>query len=218
MTKKNYHHGDLAAELLKNARQLIDAGQALTMRKVAAMSGVSATAAYRHFADKEALLAGVLENAFYELAEQLEAARLNSDNPIDGFFNVGRGYIRFAVENPNCYQLLFSPACKKLMHPDLLAAGQQAFQVVLTAAEACHEKHLLGKRRPQDIAMIGWVNVHGLVSLYLDGIFELVVDSDLATATDNLFSTLLQGIMPSSKDFISQAVSASIQRQLKKKS
>ncbi len=62
MTKKTYHHGDLAAELLKNARQLIDAGQALTMRKVAAMSGVSATAAYRHFTDKEALLAGVLEN------------------------------------------------------------------------------------------------------------------------------------------------------------
>ncbi len=104
------------------------------------------------------------------------------------------------------------------MHPDLLAAGQQAFQVVLTAAEACHEKHLLGKRNPQDIAMVGWVNVHGLVSLYLDGIFELVVDSDLDTATDNLFSTLLQGITPSSKDFISQVVSASIERQLKKES
>ncbi len=167
MTKKTYHHGDLAAELLKNARQLIDAGQALTMRKVAAMSDVSATAAYRHFADKEALLAGVLENAFYELAAQLETARRDSDNPI-------------------------------------------------TAAEACHEKHLFGKRRPQDIAMVGWVNVHGLVSLYLDGMFELVVHSDLATATDNLFSTLLQGITPSSKDFISQAVSASIERRLKK--
>ncbi len=84
MTKKTYHHGDLAAELLKNARQLIDAGQALTMRKVAAMSGVSATAAYRHFTDKEALLAGVLENAFYELAAQLEAARRDSDNLMSG--------------------------------------------------------------------------------------------------------------------------------------
>ncbi len=90
MTKKTYHHGDLAAELLRNARQLIDAGHALTMRKVAAMSGVSATAAYRHFADKEALLAGVLENAFYELAAQLETARRDNDNPIDSFFNVGR--------------------------------------------------------------------------------------------------------------------------------
>lgn len=205
---KPYHHGDLRTALITTARQLIEHGGSshLTMRRVAEEVGVSSAAAYRHFSDREALLAAVLQQVFNELGNAMRVARKAQKNPLQGFFATGYAYMDFALAHPKVYRVLFSEECKMVMHPTLLDAGKAAFNEVHQAAIDCADAGLLSSRDPIEVAMAGWVNVHGLASLHLDGVFALVVPLDIQAATRSLFETLIDGVAPNAGDFISQQI------------
>lgn len=195
---QGYHHGDLRRALLLAARQLVDRGgsSALTLRAAAQQAGVSPAAPYRHFEDRDALLAAVLAEGFRELAATTDAARISALAPVDSYLAVGSAYLQFASEHPHLYRLMFGPECNKLQHPDLLEAGQEAFGVVLRAAHECTAAGLTGSRSPEDVAIAGWSVVHGLASLQTDGVLERVTQRPLPDVAQALFSILVEGVAP----------------------
>jgi len=195
---QGYHHGDLRRALLLAARQLVERGgtQALTLRAAAHQAGVSAAAPYRHFEDRDTLMASVLAEGFRELAAATEAARIAATSPVESYLAVGRAYLAFAAAHPRLYRLMFGSECNKLQHPELLDAGQDAFAVVLRAAQECAAAGAVGARTPEDVALAGWAMVHGLASLQVDDVLSRVVQRPLPDLAQAMFSILVEGIAP----------------------
>lgn len=195
---QGYHHGDLRRALLLAARQLVDQGgsYALTLRAAAQQAGVSPAAPYRHFEDRDALLAAVLAEGFRELAATTESARAAESTPIDSYLAVGRAYLQFADSHPQLYRMMFGPECNKLQHPDLLDAGQEAFGVVVRASQDCHDSGITGTHAVEDVAMAGWSVVHGLASLHADGVLGRITQRPLPDVAQSLFAILVNGVTP----------------------
>lgn len=197
-TPQGYHHGDLRRALLLAARGLVEDGgaAALTLRAAARLAGVSAAAPYRHFADRRALLAAVLTEGFRDLQAALQAARCAQADPVAAYLAVGRAYIAFADAHRQLYRLMFGVECNKLMYPVLLAAGQASFGEVLQAATDCQAAGLTGARSAGDVALAGWAVVHGIASLHVDGVLNMVTPHTLPQAADALLAILVEGIAP----------------------
>ena len=195
---QGYHHGDLRRALLIAARQMVEEGgsQALTLRGAAQRAGVSSAAPYRHFADRESLLAATMAEGFDELAAATDAARAAAPDPVQAYLAVGRAYLGFAAAHPLLYRLMFGVECNKPEYPELLAAGERAFGVVLQAARDCAEAGLIGTRAPEQVALAGWSMVHGLASLHVDGVLGLVLPMPLPDAAEALFQVLVEGVRP----------------------
>ncbi|WP_207537997.1 TetR/AcrR family transcriptional regulator [Sabulicella rubraurantiaca] len=148
---KPYHHGDLRAALLDAADSLLDAGGdgAVSLREAARIAGVSPTAAYRHFADKEALLAALAARHFAQFGAALGEAGLDAQ---------GIAYVRFALARPGRFRLMFGPLLARAKaHPELQAASSAAFDALTRAAGG------------KEAAIRAWALVHGLSHLLLDG-------------------------------------------------
>lgn len=196
--RERYHHGDLRRALLDAARHLLETGapRGVTLRAAAQAAGVSAAAPYRHFKDREALLAAVMTEGFIELAEATELARDEAPDPVSAYLAIGHAYLGFAVANPRLYRLMFGVECNKPGHPDLLAAEQRAFGVVMQAARDCAAAGVIGTRAPEHVALAGWTIVHGLATLHVDGALGVVLPMTLPDAAEALFSILIEGVEP----------------------
>ena len=125
-------------------------------------------APYRHFADKEALLAVVAEYGFRELAARLTAAAATAADPRAGLAALGVAYVFFACDQPSLFKLMFGPMIeKKSGHPALDEAGNACFNVLRQAVEAA--KFFDGDFDARDISLACWSLVHGLSALIVDG-------------------------------------------------
>ena len=172
---KTYHHGELSAALIAAALDLLASGgpETLSLRAVARRAGVSAMAPYRHYADKEALLAAVAAHGFAGLHAALQTAD-TAAAPGQALVLQAIAYVRFALANPALFRLMFGPR-QAGAHPALLAAGNTAYAVLAdrvaaeTPASADRDARVLGC----------WSLVHGLALLFLDGRI-----SDRIAATD----------------------------------
>jgi AcrR family transcriptional regulator len=156
--------GELAERLIAATLALLaDAGtDAISLRAVARAAGVSAMAPYRHFADKEALLAAVAAHGFAGLRDVLaQADSAASDG--DALVAQAVAYVGFALANPALFRLMFGPprACP---HPDLLDASNTAYGVLATRVAA------QAPPAARDTMALGcWAFVHGMALLHLDG-------------------------------------------------
>lgn len=176
--KMAYHHGDLRRALLQGALELLaEGGPAhLTMRAAAQRAGVSSAAPYRHFADKCAMLAAVAEEGFLAL-ERACVASLDGagDDPIENFWRRGVAYVRFAIEHPAHYRVMFGPEIPdKRSYQDLHLAAMAAYEALRTTLRACAAAGFFGEDEIELRATRAWALVHGLSSLYIDG--QLTVD------------------------------------------
>jgi AcrR family transcriptional regulator len=169
--RDQYHHGDLRQALLAAALRTIQKHgvQALTLRAVGKDLGVSQTALYRHFADKSALLAAVAREGFRLLRLALVAGRESAEG-LDGFQAMGEAYVRFAVENPSHYRVMFG-ADLALAEPDpeLEAEGAASFQVLVDALIELERAALIRPDPAQELARYVWAIVHGIAMLAIDG-------------------------------------------------
>lgn len=172
--KAGYHHGDLPRALVAAATQIIEAGDGarLTLRAAARAAGVSVAAPYRHFADREALLAATLAQGFDDLARRTDKARLAAGEPIAALIATGLAYVRFADAHPRLYRLMFGPECDKAAYPDLMQAGHAALEVLHRAVTDCRSSGLIGEADVQRVALAGWSLTHGLASLHVDGLLR----------------------------------------------
>jgi AcrR family transcriptional regulator len=176
--RKTYHHGDLRVALLDAADGLLDEGgvEAVSLREVARRTGVTATATYRHFADKESLLAALAVRGFEAFAMALQKSAAKSDNPLAA---MGQTYVRFALARPGRFRLMFGPAvADRDRHPELKAAVAQVTQGFGQAIQARPD---LGPA-PDVVALRLWSMIHGLSHLLLDGMLPGHDPDDLARA------------------------------------
>lgn len=166
-----YHHGALRAALLEGARsELHEVGWlALSLRSVARRAGVTHTAAYHHFADKNALLADVAVEGFQlldrRMAEAMDAA---GADPVDRLMAAAHGYIRMAAEDPAAYDLMFN-GCDTDVSAELQRTGAEPFRRLVAAVKAARDSAGITDDRLLDEAMLHWEVVHGLATLYRTG-------------------------------------------------
>lgn len=176
MARPNYHHGDLRATLLREATVMIREGgpEAMTLRKLAERSGVSRSALYHHFRDKNDLLCAIAADGFRQLEEMIERAQLAPDRNLPGSMrDFVHAYIRFATENPERYDLMFGRTIWKTGEPtDELR--QVAFRSFRRYAQRIEELRPAVPDRETSmlrIAQASWATLHGLCRLLIDGIY-----------------------------------------------
>jgi AcrR family transcriptional regulator len=166
MTAKNYHHGDLRAALIEAGLTLVEesGGDEVALREVARRVGVSATAVYRHFPDKNALMAALAQAGLQRLAEVQRVASDKAGGGIAGFNATGAAYVRFALDNPGLFRLVFAHPPR----PEIkggLRAEDDAMVMLKTAAAALAP----AGTDPGIFALQSWSIAHGLAMLMLDG-------------------------------------------------
>ena len=167
----SYHHGNLREALIRSALDLIAArGPAgLAFAEIARAVGVSPAAPYRHFRDRNALIAEIARRGFERFALELEAGwNAGRPDPIRAIESCGRAYLGFARREPASYAAMFSPGFPLEDDPALLLASERAFSVVRRAAElACGGRP--GRPPPLMVALHVWSLAHGIASLFVGG-------------------------------------------------
>lgn len=167
-----YHHGNLRRALLDEALATIRKGgvEDLTLREIGARLGVSRTALYRHFADKEALLTAVATEGFRALRAALLAAWEVRGRGEAGFTAMGIAYVSFAVDNPAHYRVMFGGYVDKAARDaDLAFEGDGAFQALVDALAVLRRDGLVRDDDPVLMARHVWALVHGIAMLAIDG-------------------------------------------------
>lgn len=167
-----YHHGDLRRALIDEALRTIQADgvEYLTLRAVALKLGVSRTALYRHFSDKQALLAAVGREGFRTLALALTEAWEQHGRGRAGFEAMGMAYVTFAVTHPAHYRVMFGrfvESCSK--DPEFVLQARSAFQVLVDSVVEQQQAGLVRRDAPLIVARFIWAVVHGVAMLAIDG-------------------------------------------------
>jgi AcrR family transcriptional regulator len=168
--RRGYHHGNLREALVRAALDLIaEKGPAgFTFADAARSAGVSSAAPYRHFRDREALIADVARRGFDLFARQLEEAwDQGRPEPFHAFENVGRAYLAFARDEPAYYSAMFEAGVPLDLDPELRQAADASFAVLRRAAEALCAR-LPPEQRPPALMMAlhVWALAHGIASLF----------------------------------------------------
>ncbi len=167
-----YHHGNLRQALVDQAVRTIRAEgvEGLTLRDVGAHLRVSRTALYRHFADKQALLVAVATDGFRAFRRELSQAWVGAGRGREGFLAQGRAYIRFAMENPSHYRVMFGGyVAKGECGAELAAESEAGFRVLVDALIDLQAAGLVRRDPPLQLAVFVWGVVHGAAMLTIGG-------------------------------------------------
>lgn len=164
---KPYHHGHLREALLKAAIQLIaEVGPAgFTLREVARRAGVSHNAPYRHFPDREDLLAAVAAQGFRELNSAMLEAVTHHRSSVGRLKGAGLAYVEFALRRPEHFTVMFEAAVSKHRTPDSTEAAEHAFGTLLTLVKSCQDENRLPSVDVRQLALLAWSMVHGIAKL-----------------------------------------------------
>jgi AcrR family transcriptional regulator len=186
-----YHHGDLRQALIQAAVRTIDRDgvDALTLRSVGAALGVSRTALYRHFPDKETLLAAVAAEGFRTLQAALVNAWEGAGRGEDGFRAQGHAYLTFGTSHPAHYRVMFGGYLTRAVKgAGLEEAGRAAFMALVDALTDLQQR---GAARADDAVLQAfhvWGTVHGITMLLLTNRVE--ADALPAYTVDRLVAGL----------------------------
>ena len=167
---RGYHHGDLRTALIETGLSLLATRRAddISLREVARLAGVSATAVYRHFPDKQALIAALCARGETELADAQRTATEAVGGGVAGFGASGEAYVRFALENPALFRLMMSTRPAAGSSGDIMDHSSPAMRslrddIAAVLPESADQQH-------QRLAAIhAWSLVHGMAMLMLDG-------------------------------------------------
>lgn len=180
-----YHHGDLQSSLLETATAMItELGiESLSLRKLAERIGVSRTAAYHHFKDKNDLLSAIAAQGFTVWQTQVKQifndSRLTDKEKYHTFVHF---YVRFATQNAAIYKLMFGSTLwknkekkedeKTNSSQTLIDAAYPSFQYQVEMTKAWQQKGILPKSQNSlRLAQVTWATLHGIAQLVIDGIY-----------------------------------------------
>ena len=183
-----YHHGDLRRALIDQAlRTILTAGvEGLTLRGVGEALGVSRTALYRHFSDKQALVAAVAREGFRTFRRALVDAWERQDRGRAGFEAMGEAYLQFAVAHPSHYRVMFGRFMESCARdPELINEATGAFQALLDALVEGQREGWVRQDDPVILARFVWSVTHGIAMLVIDGQLR---DSDEAGTALNRYA------------------------------
>lgn len=169
-SQRGYHHGNLKEALLRAALELIaQKGPAgFTFAEAARWAGVSPAAPYRHFRDRDELLANVALRGFHQFEAALGKAW--DDGRPDVFValeRLGKAYLDFARTEPAYYSAMFEAGVPLASNPELREAGDRTFAVLRSAAEKlCVQMPPRGRPPALMVALHIWAVAHGIASLF----------------------------------------------------
>lgn len=169
MIKTTYHHGDLKNALIKAGAELLleEGAKSLSLRKVAARVGVSHSAPYAHFPDKETLIAAITTEGFRQLFERIQSTiNAHQDDLSDLLVEVAWAYIQFSQESPAFYKLMFSGILEQEnTFPEFVSISKANFRLLVDLVHRCQAAGVL-PAGPEDILAVSiWSLVHGFASL-----------------------------------------------------
>jgi AcrR family transcriptional regulator len=169
--RKPYHHGNLQEALLESAIGLIaEVGPAgFTLRELARRAGVSHNAPYRHFRDRDALMAAVATQGFRELTRAMLQAAGGESGALDRLKRAGLSYIAFALRRPEHFTVMFDAPTPVKTHSDSADAAGEAFGVLVNFVKNCQEEGGLPRGDPHEFALFAWSMVHGVAKLAITG-------------------------------------------------
>jgi len=173
MSRKNYHHGDLKNALIKAGVEILakEGVGGLSLRKVAQKAGVSHSAPYSHFPDKQSLIAAISTEGFNQLYVELQAiTEKHKSNPKRQLMEGARAYVQFAMNNTDTFKIMFSGVLEKEKeYPSFVDASRKTFELVVGIVRVCQEAGVLRSTQPELLAVSVWGQVHGIISLALEG-------------------------------------------------
>ncbi len=172
--RQGYHHGNLREALLAAARDLIaERGPVgFTLVEAARRAGVSPAAPYRHFKDRDALVAEISRRGFAEFGKRLAAAWARADkNPLSAFSRMGDAYLAFARDDPGYYAAMFTPGPAKALRTQSQAAGD-TFQALQAAVARIAEQDPRSSTHLAGLAFQVWALSHGIATLTAAGYFR----------------------------------------------
>jgi AcrR family transcriptional regulator len=168
-----FHHGDLRWALLQAASLLLEReGTAgVGLRAIARLAGVSQAAPYRHFSDRESILAALAEEGLTTLGDRLAAASRQAGEPAGALVAIAETYVALAAERPHLFRLLFGPeVADKARHPGVAEAGLRAYGVLIETIAAGQRAGVVRAGDPAALALGHWAAIHGIALLMLDGL------------------------------------------------
>jgi len=172
MSREPYHHGDLKNALIQAGIDILaeEGLQGLTLRKVASKAGVSHSAPYAHFADKQDLVAAISTRGMRVLYERLQATAVEYANQPAALLQASAwAYVSFALDEPALFKIVFSGVLEQeKQYPDFVEISQKNFQQVVALVEECQAAGLLHPGSADLLAVSIWSLVHGFSALLLE--------------------------------------------------
>jgi AcrR family transcriptional regulator len=164
-------HNETKQILLKVTRDLIDTEgiNAISMRTVGGLAGLSRTALYRHFENKESLLAAIVVENFIILGEKFNILEGDCKNPGRFLFELFIAYYDFGIHNPDHYQLMFSTKWDTGKYPDIRLAAISIFNKVAHLVSEALQFKPSDPKIPIEKTAILYAFIHGIVELHLAG-------------------------------------------------
>lgn len=207
-----YHHGDLKSTLLNYALQQMEGEGAgldgLSMREMAKAVGVSHTAAYRHFADKQSLLDAVAEEGFTALLQAgraaVDAVPASPDTPPARLLACGLAYIGFGRQHPRQLAHMFTAASRATAPASLRTVAAQLFDLLITQVAQGQKEGQFREGDARALAHSCWAMVHGLALLQGGQLLTPTLPPDTPQADNEALATqqarnalevLLQGLL-----------------------
>lgn len=192
MRKRQYHHGDLRTALIKASLSLVEKHgvQGLALSDAAHLAGVSVAAPYRHFKDKEALLAEIAREGFVMFRDGLaKALETHPEDKVNRLVEMGVAYVDFALNHRAHFKVMWESGLNKDKYPEVAEAAYEAYLLLEVAAlslipSAAHDQQ-------QALIAAAWTTVHGFASLALEKDLDVVGSKQNSVLLRNTLHVLL---------------------------
>jgi AcrR family transcriptional regulator len=181
MSRDTYHHGDLKAVILAQAAELVAerGADGISLRELARAAGVSHAAPAHHFTDRRGLFTALATEGWQKLAEALADARPQ-------FIDAALAYVRFALDHPGHYAVMFDRSLINTDDPALVGAQAAAGAELATGVGTLDDPR--AKDDPQSAALAAWSLVHGFAMLWLNEAID--TDADPIATVERVASML----------------------------
>lgn len=161
-----------------------------SLNEASRLAGVTVAAPYRHFADKDALLAEIACDGNELMTREIQAAVEATTGVKEQMLEAGMAYLRFCSVHADYFAVIFGAGLEKRKYPEVERSAREAFGVILALAEKSERTPELAGQR----ALAAWALVHGLATLTADGA--------LSTATDERAE--FESLRPVVRQFLGQ--------------
>jgi AcrR family transcriptional regulator len=195
MSAVKAHTAQLATELVDEAGRILalEGAGALTLRRLATVTGTSTMAVYTLFGDKQGLLAAMHREGFARLAAASQRAAASSEDPLEALVAQGVAYRDTALANPHLYGLMFGTAAPGFSPDETGAAvAEAAYRPLVEGVQRCLDAGVMHGADAERIAMFLWAVSHGMVSLEIAG----HLDGDAQHRADSYRDAMIYSGLP----------------------